>query len=190
MAGCASTAGYLLVGGRSSRMGRDKALLPFHGVALAQAIGGTVRAAAGSCVLVGDPSTYAGLGLSVIPDLYPGEGPLGGILTALYHTAADWNVIVACDMPEVSAGFLERLLGCASQSFQDVLAPASCCGRLEPLCSVYHRRSAWALGAAFARGARKVADALAEVRLATLTVPDVRIFENVNTPRDWAPYAG
>jgi molybdopterin-guanine dinucleotide biosynthesis protein A len=57
-------------------MGRDKARLPYRGGALAEWVAHAVDAAAGSVTLIGNPE----LG---IPDLYPGEGPLGGILTAL-----------------------------------------------------------------------------------------------------------
>ena len=74
------------MGGRSSRMGRDKALLPFRGGALAQSVARAVSATAGSVTLVGDPERYGGLGYAVIADIYPGEGPLGGILTALGNT--------------------------------------------------------------------------------------------------------
>ena len=100
------TAGYVLVGGRSSRMGRDKAMLPFHGATLAQWIAKQVAEAAGSAMLVGNASTG-------IADLYPSEGPVGGILTALAHSDADWNLIVACDMPQADAPFLRRLLDAA-----------------------------------------------------------------------------
>ena len=53
-------------------MGRDKALLPFRGGALAQSVAQAVSEAAGSATLVGDPARYSGLGYPVIPDLYPG----------------------------------------------------------------------------------------------------------------------
>ena len=103
----------MLVGGRSSRMGRDKALLPYRGGVLAEFVARAVKLAAGSAVLVGSPSRIAHLGYPVLRDIYPGEGPLGGILSVLEHNAAEWNLIVACDMPEISAGFLSGLLDAA-----------------------------------------------------------------------------
>jgi len=72
-------AGYVLVGGRSSRMGRDKALLPFRGEPLACSVARQVELAAGSVVMVGDPDLYGSLRYPVIPDAFPGEGPLSGI---------------------------------------------------------------------------------------------------------------
>src|SRR5262249_48484694 len=112
----ARAGGYVLVGGRSSRMGRDKALLPHHGLALAAGVAREVEHAAGQCALIGDPMRYQELGYPIIQDLYPGEGPLGGILTALSHSQSDWNIILACDMPRITHEFLTRLLDIASQS--------------------------------------------------------------------------
>ena len=146
-----SRAGYVLVGGRSSRMGRDKALLPFRGVPLAQFVARTVASAATQAVLVGDPSRYAAFGYPVIPDRFPGEGPLGGILTALHHTSADWSLVVACDMPELSAEFLGRLLEAAEHSGAEALIPVGPSGQPEPLCAVYHRNARPAIEMAFAR---------------------------------------
>src|SRR5438552_7752315 len=104
-------------------MGRDKASLPFDGGTLAGAVARTVEAAAGSAILVGNP------GLGGIADLYPGEGPLGGILTALHHTTAEWNLIVACDMPELTSSFLRDLLARAETAACDVLLPCGPGGR-------------------------------------------------------------
>jgi molybdenum cofactor guanylyltransferase len=169
-------------------MGRDKALLPFQASTLAQSVAEAVGAAAGTVSLVGKPRRDEFPGYGMVPDLYPGEGPLGGILTALEHSRADWNLIVACDMPRLSAGFLGQLLVAAESRQCDALAPAGPSGRLEPLCAVYHRSSRQGLHAAFARGIRKIAVALEEVRTVTWPVPEVSYFQNVNTPEDWAPY--
>ena len=179
----------MLAGGRSSRMGRDKALLPYRGGSLVESVARAVELAAGSVVLVGNPDTYGGLGFPVIPDAHPGEGPLGGILTALANTTADWNLIVACDMPELSAEFLRALLEAAAGCGRDALVPRGPSGILEPLCAVYHRRSCEGLEAAFAGGIRKVTAAFAHLRIAAWPVPEMMPFQNINTPEDWAAYA-
>jgi molybdenum cofactor guanylyltransferase len=159
--------GFVLAGGRSSRMGRNKALLPFRGGVLIESVAGIVRQAAGEAILVGDPNLYAALGFTVVPDLYPGEGPLGGILTALRHSGASWNLMVACDMPDLTVDFLNDLFARAEGSGADALLPAGPSGRLEPLCAVYHSRS----------------------RPALLDVAEAARFHNVNTPEDWADHA-
>src|SRR5712691_8368629 len=100
-------AGFVLVGGKSSRMGRDKANLPFEGRTLVERVAAAVADAAGSVTLVGPPGRYESLGLPVIADLEPDLGPLGGIHAALSATSAAWNLIAACDLPAVSGPFLK-----------------------------------------------------------------------------------
>ena len=171
-------------------MGRDKALLKYGDGVLVQQVAQAVAKAAGSAVLVGSPARYGSLGYGVTPDVYPGEGPLGGILTALQNSAADWSLIVACDMPALTAEFLSRLFTTAEACGGDVLAPAGPTGKLEPLCAVYHRRSGQGLYRAFESGVRSVVRALQEVRTVTWNLPDAEFFHNVNTPEDWSAYAG
>jgi molybdopterin-guanine dinucleotide biosynthesis protein A len=169
-------------------MGRDKALLPYHGIALAKTVADIVGNATETVSLVGDHRRHAYLGHTVVSDVYPGQGPLGGILTALQQTWADWNLIVACDMPDLKVEFLRRLLAAAESCECDALVPAGPSGRLEPLCAVYHHRSLGGLYAAFSGGVRKISAALTEIRAITWPVPEVSCFQNVNTPEDWAPY--
>ena len=76
-----SRAGFVLAGGASSRMGRDKALLPVQGSTLLEQVAREVLAVTGSVTVIAPPERYIGIGLSVIPDLSPGQGPLGGIHT-------------------------------------------------------------------------------------------------------------
>jgi molybdopterin-guanine dinucleotide biosynthesis protein A len=167
-------------------MGRDKALLPFRGVTLAQTVAAKVAAAAGSATLVGDPGLYSALGFPALADLYPGEGPLGGILTALHHTNADWNLVTACDMPAIDGGVLELLLETAERTNPDVLVPAGPAGLLEPLCAVYHRRVLEPLQGQFSGGIRKIAAALEGVHAVRFPVVEVSCFQNVNTPEEWS----
>ena len=170
-------------------MGRDKALLPFRGGVLVQSVAGSVALAAGSATLAGSPARYAHLGYRVIADLYPGEGPMGGILTALHDTQADWNLITACDLPDLTPNFLRQILAAARNSAADALLPQGPAG-LEPLCAVYHRRSRAELEAAFARGVRKIQDALEGIRLVAFAAPDLAPLANVNTPEEWSRHAG
>ena len=170
-------------------MGQDKALLPYRGTPLAEFVAGVVAAAAGSAILVGDPDRHRALGYPVIADRYPGQGPLGGIITVLDHSAAEWNLVVACDMPRVSTEFLASLLDRAEASAPDVLLPAGPSERPEPLCAVYHCRCLPVLQSAFDAGERKITRALTGLSTLKLPIPDAAPFQNVNTPEDWAAYA-
>jgi len=171
-------------------MGSDKALLRYRGAALVETVAEAVSQGVGHPLLVGNRDRYDGLGYEVIPDLYPGEGPLGGVLTSLQNSGAEWNLIVACDMPELTGEFLGALMEAAERSDGEVLAPVGPEGNIEPLCAVYRLSARPGFERAFERGVRQVSAALKEVRMVTHFVPELARFQNVNTPEDWAPYAG
>ena len=170
-------------------MGRDKELLPHGGDVLARKIASAVEAAAGTVRLVGDPQIYAHLGFTVVADAYGSQGPLGGILTALADTKAEWNLVTACDMPGLTSEFLGSLFEHAERTDADVLFPQGPAGRPEPLCAVYRRRAGEALRAAFERGERSATAALLDARILALEIPQAAYFQNVNTPEEWADYA-
>lgn len=177
--------GFVLVGGRSSRMGRDKAMLPLRGRTMVEAVAAAVAAATGSVILIGDPLRYQALGFHVIADERPGLGPLGGIATALSNTSEQWNLITACDMPNLTAPFLQSLLAAAGRGDADCLLP-EWNQMPEPLCAVYHVRCLPTIREAIDRGVLKVIDALARLRITRLNSPEISYFQNVNTPEDWA----
>ncbi len=170
-------------------MGRDKSLLPFRGRPLIATVAETVARAAGAATLVGNPALSMVTEFPAIPDLYPGEGPLGGILTALRHTVSDWNLVTACDMPALDPGFLNTLFEAAESCNAAVLLPVRPDGLAEPLCAIWHRRSHHAVEAAFAAGVRKVTAALDGVAIVRYRVNESAPFQNVNTPEDWSGYA-
>lgn len=179
-------AGFVLVGGRSARMGVDKALLPFAGATLVEHIAEQVRQAAGSVCLVGAPERYRGLPYTAIADRFPQAGPAGGIHAALASTQADWNLIVACDMPALRADFLRELLEQAERAGGLGLVPVSPTGRLEPLCAVYHRSCLAGFERALASGRRRLSDIVTSLELVRWPVAEAGWFINLNTPADWS----
>ena len=176
--------GFVLAGGASRRMGRDKALLPLAGSTMVEQIAAAVRSAAGNATILGPVERYAHLGFPVVPDKIENCGPLGGLFTALSITKTDWNLFVACDMPELTAAFLTHLLEAAQTADADCLVPESA-GKLHPLCAVYRRRVAPAAEAAIHRKLFKMQDFISTLRTSRWPVPDARPLSNLNTPAEW-----
>lgn len=171
-------------------MGQDKALLDFGGRPLVEWVAAQVKEAAGSVTLLGPPERYTSLGYPVLPDVETGCGPLSGILSALAARQADWNLIVACDMPHAEAAWLAWLLDLAEREEPDCLVPAGPSGRLEPTCAIYHTRCLERLQTAFSAGTRQIVRALEGLRVQTCPVEDPRRILNVNTPDEWARICG
>lgn len=166
-------------------MGRDKALLPSRTGPLVSQVASIVAGAAGSVTLVGCPERYRHLfSYSVVADQHPDAGPLGGIHAALATTTAEWNLIVACDMPDLSVSLLGEMLNRAEELGVDCLAARSPSGLPEPLCAVYHRRCVEGLRKWLDSGRRKAADWLASLRVVWHPVAAERL-RNLNTPEDW-----
>lgn len=180
----APAAGFILAGGASRRMGADKALLPAGSGTLLEFVHCVVSAVARPVRIVAPAGRYESLGLEILADQWPGEGPLGGLITALESTNAEWNLVVAVDMPTLDPAILERLLSAASASQSDCLVPTLSGGRRQPLCAVYRKRAAQTLRTHFDAGLRRMMDALN--LLATENWPaEEHHFGNVNTPQQW-----
>jgi molybdopterin-guanine dinucleotide biosynthesis protein A len=179
------TAGFVLAGGVSSRMGRNKAFLMFEGRSLIERAAGAVQEAAGAVTIVGSPEVYGHLGMLVIPDLRSSAGPLAGIESALRHTDAEWNLIVACDMPGVHGAALRRIVEEAlGHPEAGCVLPAT--GEfVEPLCAMYSKRMLPVVSKALDEGIRKVTRAFLNGEIHYLRMNDDPVFHNVNTPEEW-----
>lgn len=181
--------GFILTGGRSSRMGADKAFLDFGGRTLLERALGIMRQTCSNLAIVGEPAKFVTYG-TVVPDVYPACGPLAGIHAALRHSSAELNLVLAVDMPFVSPALLAFLLAAASDTDAIVTVPGTARG-FQPLCAVYRRSFAAPAEEALRAGKYKV-DALfsavavriiEESELAAAGFSD-RVFSNVNTPED------
>lgn len=186
-----STAGFVLCGGQSRRMGRDKALLPFRGITLVEHMARLLEDVAGSATLVGAPERYGHLGWPVLADEQAFEkgdrGPLAGLVTLLRATEADLNVVVACDMPGLSRGFVLQMLEAARlDPGCDAVVPLTTNG-LNPLSAVYRRSALEALASALGEGRLKVRDALKRLKIREIAA-EPETLANVNTPQEWVRF--
>jgi molybdopterin-guanine dinucleotide biosynthesis protein A len=171
--------GAVLCGGASRRMGTDKAMLQVSGVAMARRVADALVAAGCSPVVAigGDPTELATLGLEYRADDHPGEGPLGGVLTAL--SVGSPVVVAACDLADLGPSTVRSLIA----ALDDHEAAIAFSDRAEPLCAIWSHRAAPVLRGRFEAGERAMHRAIEGLDIAWVTVApgDLR---NVNTPDD------
>jgi molybdenum cofactor guanylyltransferase len=189
--------GFLQAGGGSTRFGSDKALVTLAGKTMLQRTGELLAAACHDATIVAPEGKYGDAPWPVLADRWPGEGPLGGILTALLHLHSSGGgsdsaaLILSCDMPFLTKEFLLYLRERAACTSALIVAPQSS-GGLEPLCACWHARSAGAIQSAFAAGVRKVTEAMKRLPIEVLDESiwkrfdsKNRLFWNMNAPADY-----
>jgi molybdenum cofactor guanylyltransferase len=192
----AGVAGYILAGGGSTRFGRDKALVEVGGAPMLARMIELVRRVTGQMKIVAAPGKYDAFGVEIVEDRWPGEGPLGGIITALEDAARstaqpEWNLILSCDMPFLTQEWLTFLGERAAKSKAQVVFAHSASGP-EPLCACWQTDAAAKLRSGFERGVRKVTEGIALLRSEVLDEMDWkrfdsagRLFWNMNTAADY-----
>ena len=191
-----SRMGFVLAGGKSSRMGpnTDKAFLDFHGQTLLERALTVAGMVCDRVTIVGDPGRFAKYGSSeygpVVADIFPGCGPLAGIHAALVHSTAELNLMLAVDMPFVSRELLAFLFATAEASDAVITAPRTGKG-FQPLCAVYRRDFSTVAEQALRAGKYKVDAAFSGVPVQVIEENELaaagfseRSFFNVNTPQD------
>ena len=183
--------GFILVGGASSRMGRDKARLILQGRSFVERIHEALHAIAERVNTVGAKGVDSTAGLRNVPDVYMAWGALGGLHAALSACSAEWAAVVACDLPFVTGDLLMRLKA-LSEDF-DAVVPVQQDGRLQPLCALYRtrpcRERARELIEEGERRPRALVEAVRVRRVAWEELADLAgaqlFFMNVNTPEDY-----
>lgn len=179
--------GIVLAGGKSSRMGVNKALIEFGGRRLIEATVDCLRALFPEVLIIAnDPPRYAYLGVKVIPDLIPDSGSLGGIYTGLSAASHHTGFFVACDMPFLNADLITLLVREAEG--WDVVVPRVN-GELQPLHAVYAKSCLPLIKESIDASVLKIARFFAKARVKIIEEPALRAvdphllgFMNVNTP--------
>lgn len=188
----------VLCGGGSRRMGRDKALLEVNGEPMVQRVAGAMQTAGAVEVVAmgGDETALHALGLSVVPDRWPGEGPLGGLVMSLETCSSDIVFVAACDLLAPSPDAIRATVAAlAANAGADIAVPSPSTrpterrGRDEPsqwMHCAWRRRTLAPLLARFLAGERAVNRAVRDTSLAVVTVPgvDPAALADADTPGD------
>lgn len=182
--------GFVLAGGTSRRLGRDKAFLRYRGSPLIELARRRLESVGLPVTIVADSGErFRSLGLPVLVDRISGSGPLAAVFTALAASRSQDNYFIPCDTPLVSPR-LYRILARAGRDF-DVVVPRDAAGGLHPLCAYYSRTAADPIRKLLEAGARRVDSVLEaeDLRIRVLPAAEWNLpdegFLNVNTPADW-----
>ncbi len=186
----ADLVGAVLTGGSSRRMGRDKALIEIEGVAMVDRVAAALAAAGCSNVVAVGPRQLAG-NLAHVDDLHPGEGPLGGVLTAMgsMRSLGSWLCVVACDLPWLDVDSIDALYQAAvssvalGQNAAEVDVVVARTDRIEPLCALWNPRCRDSVQQVFDSGQRSLLEVFKVLNVIEVPVRPLAL-RNVNTPED------
>jgi molybdenum cofactor guanylyltransferase len=172
----------ILIGGDSSRMGADKATFEVDGIAMANRVAqAAADAGAQEILMVGGTQTKAKkLTGTWKKDLYPGEGPLGGVITAVKNASNDSVVVLSCDMPFITGSVISSLV----HGLQDAQATVGRTDRLNWLCAAWSKTECLpTLQSVWKREERAVHRAAVLLDVAEVPVPAMAV-RNINEPAD------
>lgn len=180
----------IMAGGKSSRMGQDKAFVEILGKPIIEQIIDRVSQLGQTFIITNRPNEYASLDLSMFSDVLPNKGSLGGIYTALHHSPTHHTLVLACDMPFVNTEFLHFMLDLRADN--DVVVPCIE-GYPQGLHAIYSKNCLAPIRQKLDQDQLKVISFYDEVRVRYLHEPEYHAFDpqgyallNINTPEELA----
>lgn len=181
----------VLCGGKSKRMGRPKAFLPYEGSTMIAHIVNTLNELFTKTLLVSnEPEQYEDLGLDVVKDILPFRGPMGGILSGLLVAETEHAFVIACDMPLVSKKIIREMT--EVRHGHDVVVLSHSNG-IEPLLGVYSKTCIKPLEESLFAGSLSVQDLIGSLKTTTFKCDDPKFesdilppYFNINTPQDYS----
>jgi molybdopterin-guanine dinucleotide biosynthesis protein A len=196
MDGASDVTAFILAGGKSARMGTDKAFVALEGRTLLARALELGRSVSPEVRIVGPKDKFSAFA-PVVEDVFAGCGPLGGIHAALRAAETEWNIILAVDMPFASLTLLQYLIRQARHSPSALATVTRLRDGWQPLCAVYRRGFADLAERALREGRCKIDELFEAGHTQVISQEDLevagfspRIFRNLNTPEDLAEASG
>ncbi len=186
-----NVSGIILAGGKSSRLGQNKALIEFEGEPIIQRVVNVLHPLVDEIVLATNtPECFTFLGLRMVADLYAGTGALGGLHAGLSAIQSEYGLVVGCDMPFLNAALLEYML--LHKAGHDIVIPRIG-DYYEPLHAIYARRCLPAIERSIESGQRRLLGFASQMDVRYIDPDEIaRIdpqrlsFFNLNAPDDLA----
>jgi len=181
--------GFILLGGKSSRYGSNKAFVEIEGVRLVDRVARVMKSIFHRVLLVTNtPDEYEYLKIPMIEDLIKGLGPMGGIYTGLMTLSDEAGFFVACDMPFLSESLIRHMVDVRDDF--DIVVPRMD-WMLEPLHALYSKKCLPVIHEAIGQDQHQILKCFAELRVRyvdeeelRLWDPELRSFFNINKPQD------
>jgi molybdopterin-guanine dinucleotide biosynthesis protein A len=185
-----SITGVILAGGKSNRMGQNKALMSLGGKRLVDRVVEVMRSVFDDLLMVTNtPGVYADLGLPMVRGVWPEKGSLGGVYSAIYHVATPYCLVVACDMPFLQTAVLRYLI--TQINDYDVVVP-DVLGELQTLHAIYSKACLQPIERRLEMHRLRIIGFFPDVRVRTVTAselepydPALLAFQNLNTPEEF-----
>ena len=187
--------GAILAGGHSSRFGSNKALFAPHGEPLISKVADLLRPLTGEVLVSASPAharTYDFLGLEIVEDLHPDNGPLGGLEALLQRCSTPWLLVLTCDMPFVDSDALLTMIRHALQPqghhhgvLPRALAWRRCDGSISPFPLLIEQDALAITQDRIRAGKLSMKGLLCAVDTFYITSPSDRLLSNINRPEDW-----
>ena len=178
----------ILAGGESKRMATNKALVLFRGKPLIQYPLDLACSLSGEVIISANNHDFDEFEFPVVKDRFPARIPLCGVHAGLHASRTDWNLVLTCDMPNVTRELIERLWAALTDQLRIVIPFHD--GYFEPLCGFYHRELIPLIESNIAAGRHSMLDLLKQVPYLALNVDDIPaveridIFRNMNEKKD------
>ena len=179
--------GFVLAGGKSSRMGQDKGLMLLHGKEMVLNIVEQLLPCVDEVLIVSNNKAYNKFGFTILEDLIKNTGPAAGIFTALKHSKTDLNIFVGCDMPFISTAAIEYLI---QQATDKDICIATANGMQHPLFGIYNKSILNMLELLIHQNELKLKTIIQQfnhqfIDMSRWEIEQENLFNNINTKQDF-----
>jgi molybdopterin-guanine dinucleotide biosynthesis protein A len=179
--------GYILAGGKSSRMGSDKALLLVQDESMMNRMIRLLEPFCKTIAISGEKTGYNEFKVEIVPDLYTDCGPISGIISSLKHSSTEWNLLISVDVPFMNEAFIQYMI--FHIGHYDCIIPEHD-GRFEPLMGLYNRQIIPVVEEMISQGDYKLMRLLSKLKVRYVNCNSLikqypRLFVNINLPGDY-----